>query len=215
MPTLREVYDNYYVDLITKLPMDDVIFVGYLQKAGLFSGDSKAQVGAKSTAPEAATCFMDTVINRGWTDDNSNPQFDKLLKVMRQWNDASIKSLAANITTSNVEYVCVRVCACVCTCVHVCACVRVYVYGCACVRVCMCVCACVRVCVCAFMCVRSYVCVCVCVCVYRVRYLLTCIINKFLFFKQIPSWLLLFKVVATELTNTSCTVMSNALIIQY
>ncbi|XP_065893236.1 uncharacterized protein [Dysidea avara] len=100
MPTLREVYDNYYVDLITKLPMDDVIFVGYLQKAGLFSGDSKAQVGAKSTTAEAATCFMDTVINRGWTDDNSNPQFDKLLKVMGQWNDTAIKSLAANITTS-------------------------------------------------------------------------------------------------------------------
>ncbi|XP_065893237.1 uncharacterized protein [Dysidea avara] len=99
MPTLREVYDNYYVDLITKLPMDDVIFVGYLQKAGLFSGDSKAQVGAKSTTAEAATCFMDTVINRGWTDDNSNPQFDKLLKVMGQWNDTAIKSLAANITS--------------------------------------------------------------------------------------------------------------------
>ena len=48
---------------MTTLPMDDVILHAKLDVAGLFHGNLKDKVTAKSTSVEMAECYLDKGIN--------------------------------------------------------------------------------------------------------------------------------------------------------
>ena len=100
MSTLKEVYNSHYVQLLD-LPMNDVRFMAALNQVNLFPGDSKAKVKAQSTPAEAAEFFLDNIIDREWTDDNTNPQLDKLLRVMKECDYSAIQSLASSISNAN------------------------------------------------------------------------------------------------------------------
>ena len=111
MPTLKKIYQKFYGDLISKLQVKDAKFNATLYSADLFPGDTKAQVDAKSTPAEAAMHFLDSVIDRGWTDDNSNSQFEKLLTVMESYEDDVVNSLASDIRKgNNLVYTCMYAC---------------------------------------------------------------------------------------------------------
>jgi len=102
MSTLREVYNSHNLQLLD-LPMNDVKFMAALNQANLFPGDSKAKVKSQATPAEAAQCFLDNIIDKAWEDDDTNPQLDKLLRVMAKCDYSAIQSLASSI--SNAECV--------------------------------------------------------------------------------------------------------------
>ena len=100
MATIKEVYENYYPELIRKLPIDDAMFKANLVKEGLFSSgtDVKGEVYAQSTRAKRATYFLDSVIepNIADEDDEDRELFDKLLKVMDKYGGV-VKKLATKI----------------------------------------------------------------------------------------------------------------------
>jgi len=85
--SLKDIYQKFYGDLITKLQVKDPLFNAELYSAGLFPGNTRAEVQSKSTPAEAAMHFLDSVINRGWSSDNSNSQFEQLLTIMTNCDD--------------------------------------------------------------------------------------------------------------------------------
>ena len=98
--SVRQKYDNFCPQLITKLPMTDAIFKAYLVKEGLFSGggDLKGQVDAKATSAEKAAHFLEKAISPSITDDeflDLDPLY-KLLDVMEK-HGGVVKTLAAKI----------------------------------------------------------------------------------------------------------------------
>ena len=98
--SVREKYDDFFPQLITKLPMTDAIFKAYLVKEGLFSGggDLKGQVDAKATSADKATHFLENAISPSITDDDCldlDPLY-KLLGVMEKYGGV-VKTLAAKI----------------------------------------------------------------------------------------------------------------------
>jgi len=97
MSTLKEIYQKFYGDLISKLQVNDPLFNSKLFSSDLLSGDTKATVAAKATAAQASMHFLDYVINRAWTDDNTNSEFGKLLTIMENCDDSVVKSLASTI----------------------------------------------------------------------------------------------------------------------
>ena len=108
MPTLKKIYQKFYGDLISKLQVKDPMFNAELYSADLFPGNTRAEVQAKATSAEAAMHFLDNVINRGWSDGNSNSQFEKLLTVMESYDDDVVNSLASNIKKgSHLVYKCI------------------------------------------------------------------------------------------------------------
>ena len=102
MSTLREVYNSHNVQLLD-LPMNEAKFIAALEQVGLFPGNSLAKVKAQSTPAEAAQYFLDNIIDKAWTDDDTNTQLDELLTVMKKWCDPAIQSLAYQIETGNAE----------------------------------------------------------------------------------------------------------------
>ena len=103
MSTLKDRYQQSYGDLIIKLQVKDPIFSARLYSAGLFPGNTRAEVQSKATSAEAAMHFLDNVINRGWSNDNSNTQFEQLLTIMANCDDAVVKTLAADIKKGNIH----------------------------------------------------------------------------------------------------------------
>jgi len=94
MSTLKEIYQKFYGDLISKLQVNDPLFNSKLFSGGLFPGDTKDTIAAKNTAAQASMHFLYYVINRGWTDNNTNSEFGKLLTIMENCDDSVVKSLA-------------------------------------------------------------------------------------------------------------------------
>jgi len=101
MSTLKEVFIQFYPKLVAVLPMSDALFMAKLYSQDLLPGDSKAQIEAKPTTAERASCFLDTVIERGFVDDNTNPTFYSLLSIMQENDDPLLRSLAETIKKSN------------------------------------------------------------------------------------------------------------------
>jgi len=101
MSTLKEIYKKYYGDLISKLQVNDSSFNSKLFSDDLFPGDTKDTVAAKATPAQASMYFLDNVINRGWTDDNTNSEFGKLLTIMANCDDSVVKLLASDIKKGN------------------------------------------------------------------------------------------------------------------
>ena len=79
--------------------MDDSLFIAELFACGLLPGDLKYQVEAKKTRIDKVTCFLDSKISRDISIDNST-SLNKLLTVMEQSDNDSLKDLAKQIKTT-------------------------------------------------------------------------------------------------------------------
>ena len=91
-----EVFQQFYVKLVKKLPMDDSLFLAKLFACGLLPGDLKQQINAKNTPVDKATCFLDHQISSDVSVGNST-SFNKLLDVMEDIGNDSLKELAKKI----------------------------------------------------------------------------------------------------------------------
>ena len=90
-----KVLKDFNVKLVTSLPMKDVVFLATLNQNGLFFGDLKAELKAKSTAPQAAGYFLDNKIEKDLINGNNN-SFLQLLSAMEEYN-SSLKTLVTEI----------------------------------------------------------------------------------------------------------------------
>ena len=90
-----KVLKDFNVKLITSLPMKDVVFLATLNQKGLFSGNIKAELKAKSTSTEAADYFLDHKIEKDLANGN-NDSFLQLLSAMEEYN-TSLKPLVTEI----------------------------------------------------------------------------------------------------------------------
>ena len=97
-----EVFRQFYVKLVKKLPMDDSLFTAELFAHGLLPGDLKQQIKAEKTPVDKATCFLDHKISSDVSDGNST-NFNKLLDVMEDSENDSLKELAEKIKTALKE----------------------------------------------------------------------------------------------------------------
>ena len=91
-----EVFQQFYVELVTILPMNDSLFLAKLFAHGLLPGDLKQQINAKNTPVDKATCFLDHKISSDVSVGNST-SFNKLLDVMEDSGNDSLKELAEEI----------------------------------------------------------------------------------------------------------------------
>ena len=97
-----EVFQQFYVKLVKKLPMDDSLFTAELFACGLLPGDLKQQINTKNTPVDKATYFLDHKISPDVSVGNST-SFDKLLDVMEDSGNDSLKELAEEIKTALKE----------------------------------------------------------------------------------------------------------------
>ena len=94
-----EVFRQFYVKLVKKLPMNDSLFTAELFAHGLLPGDLKQQIDAKNTPVDKATCFLYQKISSDVSVGNST-SFNKLLDVMEDSGNDSLKELAEDIKTA-------------------------------------------------------------------------------------------------------------------
>ena len=97
-----EVFRQFYVKLVKKLPMDDPLFSAELFACGLLPGDLKQKIKAEKTQANKATCFLDDRISSDVSVGNST-SFNKLLDVMQDSEYDSLKALAEDIKTALKE----------------------------------------------------------------------------------------------------------------
>jgi len=91
-----KTFKYFNEDLVTSLPMKDAVFFAKLNSKDLFSGDLKAKVKAKDTAPEAAAHFLDDKIEKDLRL-GKNYSFLLLLSAMEEYDDKSLNQLATQI----------------------------------------------------------------------------------------------------------------------
>ena len=91
-----DVFQQFYSELVDKLPMDDVRFIAKLYSEGLLPGNLKSEVKSQKTSAEKAALFLDSVIEPSVTSDGGS-NFDKLLNVMRDNEYQHVKELAKQI----------------------------------------------------------------------------------------------------------------------
>ena len=97
MPTLKEVYLEYYPKLIRVLPMTDAIFIAKLYASQFLPGDAKESISARPTRADKATYFLDNCIANAFDDDGSNELFADLVKLMEKSDDMVLKKVAKEI----------------------------------------------------------------------------------------------------------------------
>ena len=92
-----DVFKDVFLKLVESLPIKDSCFIARLVKAGLFSGDLQAKVGAQTTRADGATVFLNEAI-KPYLDleKDDNPLF-KLLSVMNEFDNPQLKRVAADI----------------------------------------------------------------------------------------------------------------------
>ena len=127
-----QVFKDYQVELIQKLPMDDTIFIALLYQNNFFSGSQKATLKAQQTEADKASYFLDSIVGR-----DIDSYFVTLLNVMEIFGDPIVtlareikKRIGLNSCQGTLYSVCVH--AYVCTCVRACACICI-------LHVCVCV----------------------------------------------------------------------------
>ena len=91
---MQEIYFKFYSQLVSSLPMKDAIFRSRL--VGLLPDDLKETVESKSTAAEAASCFLDNMIKPAVEFGNNTP-FEILLAKMEESENINLNTLAQNI----------------------------------------------------------------------------------------------------------------------
>ena len=96
--SLQQRYRSAYPQFLKLLPLDDVEFRGQLTRVGLFSGDSKQAILAKSTKAEKVELFLSICIEPGFSENgNSNAVLEQLLTVMEQSTFLPAQQLAKEI----------------------------------------------------------------------------------------------------------------------
>ena len=88
-----EVFQQFYVELVTALPMNDSLFLANLFTRGLLPGDLKQQIRVEKTLTDKATCFLDHKISHDVSIGNST-SFYQLLNVMEDSGNKTLKMLA-------------------------------------------------------------------------------------------------------------------------
>ena len=91
-----EVFKQFYVELVTMLPVDDTIFLAKLFSCDLLPGNLMNQVMAKQTRADKAVCFLNGKINCDISIGDFR-SFDKLLSLMEDSGNDSLKGLAKTI----------------------------------------------------------------------------------------------------------------------
>ena len=90
----KEVYYEFYSQLVQSLPMEDPIFVSRLIK--LLPGNLKAAVESKPTQAEATAFFLDKGITPA-VEIGDDRIFNILLSVMEMYNSIYLQELAKKI----------------------------------------------------------------------------------------------------------------------
>ena len=96
------VFQQFYVTLVTILPMDDPVFLGKLFACNLLPLNLKQKIMAEKTRANKATCFLDDRINTDVSIGNPT-SFNKLLDVMEDCGCDSLKELAEKIKATLKE----------------------------------------------------------------------------------------------------------------
>ena len=91
-----EVFKQFYVELVTMLPVDDTIFLAKLFSCDLLPGNLMNQVMAKETRADKAVCLLNGKINCDISIGDFR-SFDKLLSLMEDSGNDSLKGLAKTI----------------------------------------------------------------------------------------------------------------------
>ena len=85
--------------------MHDTLFIAKLKDSGFLPGNVKDTITyAKPTPADKAMFFLDNCITNGFTDDNKNPLFMKLIDVMSKSDNFVLKSVTADIKDKIEKY---------------------------------------------------------------------------------------------------------------
>ena len=93
-----EVFKQFYVELVTMLPVDDTIFLAKLFSCDLLPGNLMNEIKAEKTTADKAVCFLNGKISRDISNGDFN-SFNKLLNIMEESGYDSLKGLAKKIRT--------------------------------------------------------------------------------------------------------------------
>ena len=102
----KEIFKEFNPKLVHSLPMEDPYFIAELTKQNLFYGNLKEEVKAAPTQADAAASFLYKAVERSLDIDDKEP-FDKLLLVMKGFDNITLKKLAREIKqriTTRVRY---------------------------------------------------------------------------------------------------------------
>ena len=94
-----EVFKQFYVELVTMLPVDDTIFLAKLFSCDLLPGNLMNEIKAEKTTVDKAMCFLNSKISRDISSGDFN-SFNKLLNIMEESGHDSLKGLAKKIRTA-------------------------------------------------------------------------------------------------------------------
>ena len=94
-----EVFKQFYFKLVTILPVDDTTFLAKLFSCNLLPGNLMNQVMAKETRADKAVCFLNGKISSDISIGDFR-SFDKLLSIMEDSGNNSLKLLAKKIRTA-------------------------------------------------------------------------------------------------------------------
>ena len=98
----NEVFKQFFVELVTMLPVDDTLFLAKLFSCGLLPGNLMNKVMGKDTPAEKAMCFLDGKIKRDISIGDFK-SFNKLLDIMEESENGSLKDLAKKIGSALQE----------------------------------------------------------------------------------------------------------------
>jgi len=96
-----EVFKQFYYNLVTTLPMDDVTFIAKLVSCDLLPGNLSDQVKSVVTQSDKAALFLDNVIKPTLAIDDDS--FNVLLNVMEDSTYRHVKKLAQQISSKLKE----------------------------------------------------------------------------------------------------------------
>ena len=94
--TGKKIYDKFYPQLVSLLPMKDAVFTSNLVSLELLSCDLKATIESKETQKEAAECFLDRMIKPA-VECGNNITFYLLIAIMENIGDLNMKNLTQTI----------------------------------------------------------------------------------------------------------------------
>ena len=94
-----EVFKQFYVEMVTMLPVDDTTFLAKLFSYDLLPGNLMDRVMAKETRADKAVCFLNCKINHDISIGNFT-SFNKLLNVIDGSGNDSLQLLAIKIKTA-------------------------------------------------------------------------------------------------------------------
>ena len=90
--SLKDAVKHFSLELLDKLPLDNMVFLTTADTSNLFPPGVKANINAKSTNANKVAYYLDHVVNPG-----ADQYLPKLLDVMSAYNDLTVQQLAREI----------------------------------------------------------------------------------------------------------------------